>query len=193
MPNRFEGEKIRLRAYEPEDAVQMHRHLLDSEISRRDSEIMWPVSVAYLTQRTTSSKNPEETDSCSLVIETLDGRLIGGLSIGNCNRRNGTYSIGLGIAEPSEWGKGYAKEAMLLAMRHVFHELGYQKCNLGVYDFNARALNLYRRMGFVDEGRLRRNYYTAGAYYDEIQMGMTREEFDERYPEWHIDLNEVGY
>ena len=81
---------------------------------------------------------------------------------------------------------------MLLALRYMFHERRYQKCNLGVYAFNERALGLYRRLGFQEEGRLRRNYFTNGEYHDEILLGMTREEFDERYPDWRVALDEGG-
>jgi RimJ/RimL family protein N-acetyltransferase len=189
MNNLFEGKLIRLRAYEPDDVEIMRRHLLDTEISRSDSEIDWPWARSHV-ERSVEKKgqHKEEYDGKSLAIETLDGKLVGGLSVGKADRVNGTFSIGLGIADRSEWGKGYAKEAMLLAMRYMFHERRYQKCNLGVYAFNERAIGLYRRLGFVEEGRLRRSYFTAGQYVDEVLMGMTREEFDSQWPEYRCDL-----
>ena len=99
------------------------------------------------------------------------------------------FQLGLGLPN-ARWGKGDAKEAMLLVLRDMFHERRYQKCNIEVYDFNTRALALYHRLGFQDEGCLRRNYFTNGEYHDEIILGMTREEFDARYPEWRVSLNE---
>ncbi len=184
--NLFEGKLVRLRAYEPEDREMMYRQLQDSEISRCDSEIKWPYARSHVYRNIERMNENPHADDRSLAIETLDGRLIGGLSVYHCDTQNGTFGIGLGIADRTEWGKGYATEAMLLALRFVFHELRYQKCNLGVYAFNTRALRLYQRLGFVEEGCIRRNYYTGGQYHDEIQMGMTREEFDALYPEWNV-------
>jgi RimJ/RimL family protein N-acetyltransferase len=108
------------------------------------------------------------------------------------NGRNPWLMSGIGLKERSAWGKGYAKEAMLLMLRYMYHERRYQKCNLGVYAYNKRAIAFDRRLGFVDEGRLRRNQFTDGEYHDEILLGMTREEFDQRYPQWRVLLQKDG-
>lgn len=190
MPNLFEGQRVRLRSLEPGDAETLFRHLQDTEIARRDARIQWPRSLADIKRQLEQPHEAQPTDDHNLIIETLDGRLVGGIDIQSTDRRNGTFSIGIGLGDRAEWGKGYAKEAMLLALRHMFHERRYQKCNIAVYAFNARALGLYRRLGFQDEGRVRRNYYTNGEYHDEIFLGMTREEFDAQYPDWRVALDE---
>ena len=190
MQNLFEGHLVRLRAIEPSDAETLFRHRQDTEISRRDARIQWPRSLATIRQRLENPGDGQSTDDIQLAITTLDNQLVGGIDVQSTDRRNGTFSIGIGLAERSAWGKGYAKEAMLLVLRAMFHERRYQKCNIGVYAFNVRALALYRRLGFQEEGCIRRNYFTNGEYHDEILLGMTREEFDTRYPEWHVSLNE---
>ena len=190
MQNLFEGHLVRLRAIEPSDAETLFRHRQDTEISRRDARIQWPRSLATIRQRLENPGDGQSTDDIQLAITTLDNQLVGGIDVHSTDRRTGTFSIGSGLAERSAWGKGYAKEAMLLILRAMFHERRYQKCNIGVYAFNVRALALYRRLGFQEEGCIRRNYFTNGEYHDEILLGMTREEFDARYPKWHVSLNE---
>ena len=190
MQNLFEGHLVRLRALEPGDAETLFRHHQDTEIARRDARIQWPRSLAAIRQRLENPGDGQATDDIQLAIITLDNQLVGGIDVQSTDRRNGTFSIGIGLAERSAWGKGYAKESMLLVLRTMFHERRYQKCNIGVYAFNTRALALYHRLGFQEEGRLRRNYFTNGEYHDEILLGLTREEFDVRHPEWRIWLNE---
>lgn len=190
MQNLFEGHLVRLRALEPGDAETLFRHHQDTEIARRDARIQWPRSLAAIRQRLENPGDGQATDDIQLAIITLDNQLVGGIDVQSTDRRNGTFSIGIGLAERSAWGKGYAKESMLLVLRTMFHERRYQKCNIGVYAFNTRALALYHRLGFQEEGRLRRNYFTNGEYHDEILLGLTSEEFDARYPEWRIWLNE---
>jgi RimJ/RimL family protein N-acetyltransferase len=190
MQNLFAGQLVRLRALEPSDAETLFRHRQDTEISRRDARIPWPQSLAAIRHRLETPGDAQSTDDVELVIVTLDDQLVGGIDVQSTDRRNGTFSVGIGLAERSAWGKGYAKEAMLLVLRVMFHERRYQKCNLSVYAFNARALGLYRRLGFQEEGCRRRNYFTNGAYHDEIFFGMTREEFDALYPEWRVPLDE---
>jgi RimJ/RimL family protein N-acetyltransferase len=189
MQNLYEGQLVRLRAAEPGDAEILFQHQRDSEIARRDSRIGWPKSLGALRQQLENASESQSRDNASLAIETLDGQLVGGLDIQSSDSRNGTFSIGIGLSDRAAWGKGYAKEAMLLALRVMFHERRYQKCNIGVYAFNDRAVGLYRHLGFEDEGRIRRNYFSNGSYHDEILLGMTCEEFDECYPAWRIALD----
>lgn len=41
---------------------------------------------------------------------------------------------------------------------------------------------MHRKLGFVEEGRLRRHLFLAGEYRDELMFGMTVEEFHQLYP-----------
>jgi RimJ/RimL family protein N-acetyltransferase len=190
MADVFEGRRVRLRALEPSDAELLFEHLRDTEISRRDARIQWPRSLAEIRRRLENPDAGPASDSRELVVETLAGQLVGGIDIQSADHRNGTFSVGIGLSDRSAWGRGYAKEAMLLALRHMFHERRYQKCNISVYAFNTRALGLYHRLGFQDEGRIRRNYFTNGEYHDEIFLGMTCDEFEQLYPDWHTALDD---
>lgn len=186
MYNLFEGRLVRLRALEPEDADTQFRHLQDTEISRLDSNIGFPIALADIRRRLESPREPRNADDKLLVIETLEGQMVGEINVQLADQRNGVFSIGIGLPERTAWGKGYAKEAMLLILRFMFHERRYQKCNIGVFAFNERAIGLYRHLGFVDEGRIRRAVFTNSQFHDELLLGITVEEFDEKYPEWRI-------
>lgn len=58
----------------------------------------------------------------------------------------------------------------------------FQKCEARVYDYNSASISLQRKLGFVQEGRLRRHLFPAGGHHDEFVFGMTAEEFHELYP-----------
>lgn len=190
MTSLFEGKLVKLRAIEPQDAEMLFKERQDDELSRLDARIQWPRSLAELRSNLENRDKKTKSENRDLLIETLDGRLVGGVSVQLADPRSGTFSIGIGLSERSDWGKGYAKETMILIMRYMFHERRYQKCNIGVYAYNEHALGFYRHLGFVDEGCLRRNHFTDGEFYDEILLGMTREEYDLEYPEMHISLGQ---
>jgi len=94
---------------------------------------------------------------------------------------NGTFSYGLGV-HPEHKGNGYGAEAAVLMLRFMFDERRFQKCESHVYDYNSASQTLHRKLGFVEEGRLRRHLFLAGEYHDEFLYGMTAEEFHELYP-----------
>ena len=52
---------------------------------------------------------------------------------------------------------------------------------MDIYDFNEASIKLHEKLGFVHEGRRRRMGFTDGRYYDWILLGMTVEEFWERF------------
>jgi diaminopimelate decarboxylase len=81
-------------------------------------------------------------------------------------------TLGLGVAAP--WrGKGVASALMAEAFRWA-RSVGVRKLILTVYPDNVAAVRLYRRFGFVDEGRFAGNAkdpQNPYGYRDEILMG----------------------
>ncbi len=175
----WQGKLIRLRAVEPEDWEQFFKWDQDTEFARYGYRVELPGS------REQSRKWTQElataavkNDEFRWVIETLDGEFAGTINTHTCRPRVGTFRYGVGIRR-EHWRKGYATEVIRLVLTYFFHELRYQKVNVEVYEFNTASLELHRKLGFREEGRLRRTVYTGGQYYDEFLLGMTREEFEE--------------
>ncbi|MEX0991543.1 MAG: diaminopimelate decarboxylase [Actinomycetota bacterium] len=82
------------------------------------------------------------------------------------NRHNAT--LGMGIAKP--WrGKGIGSVLMVEAFRWA-EEFGVARIALSVYPDNAPAVALYRKFGFVEEGRLVRHLLKPVGYVDEVLM-----------------------
>jgi RimJ/RimL family protein N-acetyltransferase len=68
-------------------------------------------------------------------------------------------------------------DATKLTLVYGFEILNLDRIELRVIDDNARARHIYEKMGFVEEGRLRRAAFVEGAPADVIVMGFLREEF----------------
>ena len=85
--------------------------------------------------------------------------------------------FGIVIGETDRQDRGIGGEATTLMMAYGFEALNLERIELRVVDSNVRARRIYARLGFVDEGRLRRAALVAGALADVIVMGLLREEF----------------
>ena len=128
------------------------------------------------TEHEHASQSADSGKEFGFEIETLDKTLVGRISTHHCDLRCGTFSYGLFVAREHRQ-KGYASEAIRLVLRYYFGELRYQKVTVYVYDFNEASLRLHARLGFQQEGRLRRMVYTDGKHFDTIVFGLTAEEF----------------
>jgi RimJ/RimL family protein N-acetyltransferase len=45
-------------------------------------------------------------------------------------------------------------------------------------DSNEASIQLHRKLGFVEEGRRRRQVFFNGKFHDDVLFGLTREEFE---------------
>jgi putative acetyltransferase len=76
----------------------------------------------------------------------------------------------LGMAVESSWrGRGVGSALMVAAMQWA-RNWGVEKVTLEVYPSNDRAVALYRRFGFVEEGKLARQSRKSYGYEDELIM-----------------------
>ena len=117
----------------------------------------------------------ENPDYASGIYMIFDGeKPIGNFSLqldpGHLMKKiKGTSWLGLTIGEKEYWGTGVAK----VAMEHFEEEskrLGASRIELGTFEFNYRAQSFYKKLGFVEIGRLNKFTYWGGKYWDDIRM-----------------------
>lgn len=179
--NIWQGEKVRLRAVEPEDWESFHQWGLDTEAARNSYYIPLPRSAEGSRKWAAELATAEQKDDqFRFVIENLAGEMAGTINTFGCEPRTGTFGYGLAVKAEAR-RQGYASEAIKLVLRYYFSELRYQKVTVWVYEFNEPSLKLHERLGFKQEGRLRRMVYADGRYYDVFIFGLTAEEFTELY------------
>lgn len=70
-----------------------------------------------------------------------------------------------------ERGKGYAKEALKVALEKLFMDKVH-RIDAEVYKFNEGSYNLLKSLGFKEEGTRRDAHYDGENYVDVIVMGL---------------------
>jgi RimJ/RimL family protein N-acetyltransferase len=178
------GDKIHLRGYEPEDA-EFEKGYENSFDQRSGWRVTPPRSStaqrASAEDRAVAKPEGDATQFRLAIARRTDDKIVGGVNTHSIDMVNGTFMFGVGVGAEAK-GRGYAAEAVLLVMRYLFEERRLQKCESGAYAYNTASLALHRKLGFVEEGRLRRHVFGAGQYQDVCLFGMTVEEFRELYP-----------
>jgi hypothetical protein len=82
------------------------------------------------------------------------------ISIGDENYRNG----------------GFGSDALRTIIKYGFEELNLNRIWCEVYS-NNKAIDVYRHIGFKDEGLLRQTVYKNGQYHDSYILGMLKDEW----------------
>jgi RimJ/RimL family protein N-acetyltransferase len=175
----WQGAKVRLRPLREEDAEQYFIDSLDSP-SRQVLQIgiELPTSPELLKASLEKHLGCKDVDGLILfAIEDLEGALVGGISLHSRDTKNGTFSFGISVNRKHK-RRGYAEDAVRILLRYGFWERRYQKCNSACVHTNQASIRLHKKLGFVEEGRRRRQVFFNGQYYDDLLFGMTREEFD---------------
>ena len=113
-----------------------------------------------------------------LAIEDLrDRALVGFVYLSDIDWISRVAEFGILIGDTSRHGKGLGHEALALIVAHAFGVLDLQRLFLRVAAYNRPAIRLYRRFGFVDEGRLRHHVIHGNRRHDVLLMGLLRGEF----------------
>ena len=103
-------------------------------------------------------------------------KLIGHCGLYYINWINRAAEFTVYIGDKDYRNGGYGSDTLRILFRYGFDVLNLNKIWCEVYS-NNKAIDIYRHLGFKDEGCLRQNYYHDGKYWDSYLLGLLREEW----------------
>jgi len=81
--------------------------------------------------------------------------------------------------DPAFQKKGIGFDALIALMKHAFFSMNFYRLEAEVIEYNQPALTLVRKLGFIEEGRLRQAKYFDGKYFDILRFGLLKIEFED--------------
>ncbi len=85
------------------------------------------------------------------------------------------WSFLLGDTSPP---RGTGTKMMALAAEHAFRICGVRKITAEILDTNSKSLHLHRKLGFRQEGLLRKHVCKQDGFHDVFLMALFAEDFD---------------
>ena len=110
------------------------------------------------------------------VVLAGEGRLIGNCGLRRKPGKGWEADIGYEL-DPAYWGRGYATEATQALLRFGFLELGLARISSWCIADNRASARVLEKLGFIQEGRLRRDEYFKGRWWDTLLYALLREEW----------------
>lgn len=136
-----------------------------------------PHVVSYEEQRVWFSKLQSSPTSQRLVVFDRADTPVGLVRIDSIDRHNKSVCVGLDIHRDFR-GKGLAKLVYAEVLRTWFVTEGFNRVWLTVASYNERAICLYKKLGFREEGVAREALLKNGVFYDEVHMALLRSEYE---------------
>ena len=108
------------------------------------------------------------------------------LAIGTCtlfhfDPRHRHAEIGYSLRS-GHWGKGLAREGVMLALDWAFRTLGLHRIEASIDPRNDASRVLLQRLGFTSEGVLRERYHVGGTVTDSEIFGLLADDWRGRAP-----------
>lgn len=110
-----------------------------------------------------------------IIVEKESNKPIGSVYLRDIDYEFHKAEYGIFIGEDCKKGKGYGTQAARLMIKYAFAELHLHRIYLRVYSDNERAINSYKKAGFMVEGLLKDDVLVRGKYRDIIWMGIINE------------------
>ncbi len=191
MTSFWSGKRIRLRGIEPDDWTAFMRFAEDEE---RMGDLLTPPRSAESFRAWAKEHGAAKSDGdCfGLAIEAVGtGEIVGAVGSHQADPRAGWFEYGVTIGADHR-RSGYAAEAVVMLLRFMFAERRYHKCEARIFAHNEASLILHRRLGFIEEGRLRDHVFLAGRHRDLVMMGILADEFARLHSMSEPDCSAAG-
>lgn len=164
-PEKGPPAEVSLRPTTPEDALAMARIM-------RDERVAWGTLQVPSCSGDLWRKRLERPSGVVLVA-TVQGEVVGNAGLHPFPAPSAHIAM-LGISIAVDWqGRGVAARLMEALLGQA-DRCGLERVQLEVYADNERAIRLYRRFGFVEEGRKRLDVWRAGGFASSRVMSRPR-------------------
>ncbi|MBW1731451.1 MAG: GNAT family N-acetyltransferase [Deltaproteobacteria bacterium] len=170
------GKKVLLRAIEERDLPLLHEWANDPEIW--DFLDSWHFPLSERDGQKWFEHLSEKSLDQRFAIETPDFGLIGTANLVNINWKDRNAFHGMMLGNKNIRGKGYGTDTIMTVMRYAFEELGLERLDGSMIEYNEASLAVYiRKCGWKEEGRQRRHYFRKNKFWDRIIVGITRQDY----------------
>ena len=113
------------------------------------------------------------SDNNVFLIARVDGEVVGLLNYSGGKRQAMRHAVVLGISVRKAWcGRGVGTALLRAAIDHARASGVVKRIELSVFAHNKRAIHVYEKLGFVQEGRRRNSVYKNGRYVDDLIMAL---------------------
>ena len=176
----FESTRIILRKMTAQDTEIYHEWRNDTEVMQTTAPFLDVYNIRETEEFVNQVILGSQFSKSYIIVEKESNKAIGIASLINIDYKNRNAECIIDIGDKEVWGKGYGTETMKLILEFGFLEMNLHRIFLRVFSFNSRAIKLYEKLGFQQEGRSREGFFREGKWHDIIHMSILQKEYVDR-------------
>lgn len=175
--NYLEGSSIYLREVNENDVTEEYYNWLnDKEVNQFLETRYHPQSKANILNFV-KKMDGQQNEIFLAICDKLTHKHIGNIKLGPINWIHRFGDISLLIGDKEYWGKGIATEAIRLMTEFGFNTLNLHKIKAGCYEKNIGSLKAFLKVGFTQEGILKKQWIVNGSFQNSIILGICYEDY----------------
>lgn len=174
----IEGERIELLPFNPEN-VKIHARWVNDSKTRLYIQNVFPESHEDLKKRLEQKQERLKKDIFFEIYHKELDKIIGFLEFHHINYINHAADLSVLIGEKELWGNNLGTEAAKLMIKYGFEELNLVKITASALKPNKGACRMLEKIGMKLELVLKNQTYFDGAYVDELNFYIFREEWEQ--------------
>ena len=172
----IKGKLVTLRAIEESDLIQLNKWANDPDIQYWLGGWHFPTNMEDQRKWFENIGANSINQRFAIDIDALG--LIGTANLVNIDWKNKNAFHGMLLGDKDIRKKGYGVDTVMAIMKFAFEELGLERLDGSMIEYNISSLKLYlNKCGWKEEGRQRNWYYRKNRYWDKIIVGITREDY----------------
>jgi RimJ/RimL family protein N-acetyltransferase len=179
------GDGVILRELVPADAPTLTRDFKDAEVGRYIPPP--PADVDAFQRFVEWARKQREAGSyfCYAVVPDDERQAVGLFQVHQLEPPFKSAEWGFVFAK-RYWGTGLFARSACLLLDYVFESLGVKRLEARAVADNARANGVLRKLGAVEEGRLRRSFLLGGQYHDDVLWSILDTDWATRRGRHHV-------
>lgn len=118
-------------------------------------------------------ENALKKENALFIVAEINGKIVGNLNFSGGPRQRTSHVGEFGVSILKEyWGNGIGEELIKYLICWSKNSGVIRKINLRVRTDNIRGIQLYKKLGFSEEGIVKRDFLINDEFYDSLIMGL---------------------
>lgn len=172
----IKGKKVILRPLKLSDAPRFVEWFSDPQFNK--FMVRRKISLKEERNWIRSLSTKKKKTEIHFAIDIKEGVHVGSTSLIKRHAGDKHASFGIMIGDRTFWNRSLGSEAARLIIGYGFKKMRLHRIELDVYEYNPRAMKVYKRLGFKLEGKKREHIFWRGRFWDTYHMAILDREWE---------------